>query len=398
MSEDNAKKTTSPRILGFSRFDLTVGLVVVLLLVVIGLVAYLGSPARRGAMVAYLYPLDATLQNIWLTPVNDPTQAQQLTDTETGIYDFDVSPDGRSIAYSERDPETLLLDIYLLNLDTGNTRRLTTCGEDDSECHTPTFHPDGEILAYMRQSLNRELETVGPGVPRIWLLQLQNGATQPLSQDQQLIGHSPQWSDDGNTIAFYSADLMNPGVLVYNFNPQTSEQATVNFIPSAHGSVGALSPNGRELVFPDIVNRSGSYYTYLKIADLDAAPPEYTDFTDAQGPTDDIGVDWHPGGQQITMERRFTDERYTRGYQLYQVDVESGEIVPLLYDERYSHHYFTWNRAGSMLVVQRIQLLDDNGETNRGARPEIWVLNAETGDLIKISDQAYYPRWVIPEG
>ncbi len=398
MTEEISTETTNKRILGFSRFDLTVGLAVVALLVVIGLVAYFGSPARRGAMVAYLYPLDATLQNIWLAPVSDPTQAQQITDTEMGIYDFDVSPDGRSIAYSQRDPQSLLLDIYLLNLDTGTTRRLTTCGENDAECHTPSFHPNGEVLAYMRQALNREIDPVGPGVPRIWLLQLQNGATQPLSGDQQLIGHSPQWADDGNTIAFYSADLMNPGILVYNFNPQTSDQATVNFISSAHGSVGALSPNGRELVFPDIVDRGGSFYTYLKIADLDADPPEYSDFTDAQGPTDDIGVDWHPDGQQITMVRRFTDDRYTRGYQLYQVDVDSREIVPLLYDERYSHHYFAWNRDGSMLIVQRLQLLDDNGETNRGARPEIWVLDAETGDLVKISDQAYYPRWVIPQG
>ncbi len=397
MSEDKPKDSTK-RIAGFSRFDLTVGGVALLLVIAIGAAAYLSNPARRGPMIAYLYPLDATLQNIWVAPVDDPGAAQPLTDTESGIYDFAVSPDGRSIAYSERDPESLLLDIYLLDLGTGNTRRLTTCGEQDSECHTPTFHPDGDILAFMRQTLNRDLETVGPGVPRIWLLQLDNGAMQPLSGDEQLIGHSPQWADDGNTIAFYSADLMNPGILVYNFNPQTSDHATVNFIPSVHGSVGALSPNGRQLVFPDIVDRSGQYYTHLKIADLDADPPEFTDFTDAQGDTDDIGVDWHPAGDEVTIVRRFTDDRYTRGYQLYQVDVETGDTVPLLYDERYSHHYFTWNRPGTMLVIQRLQLLDDDGEVNRGARPEIWVLDAETGALTRIAEQAYYPRWVLPEG
>lgn len=397
MSEDKAEQSTT-RILGLSRFDLTVGIVVLVLIAAISLVAFFGSPARRGPMVAYLYPLDATLQDIWIAPVDDPSAARQLTQTEVGIYDFAVSPDGRSIAYSERDPETLLLDIYLLDLGTGSTRRLTNCGDDDSECHTPTFHPEGGIVAYMRQSLNRELETVGPGVPRIWLLQLENGATQPLSPDQQLIGHSPQWADDGNSIAFYSADLMNPGIVIYNFNPQTGNNATVNFIPSAHGSVGALSPNGRQLVFPDIVERDGAYYTHLKIADLDADPPEFTDFTDPQGPTDDIAVDWHPDGRHVTMERRFTDDRYTRGYQLYQVDMETEDIVPLLYDERYSHHYFAWNTQGTMLVIQRLQLLEDSGEVNRGARPEIWVLNTETGDLIQIAEQAYFPRWVTPEG
>jgi hypothetical protein len=51
-----------------------------------------------------------------------------------------------------------------------------------------------------------------------------------------------------------------------------------------------------------------------------------------------------------------------------------------------------------MLVVQRLQLLNDDGEVNSGARPEIWVLNSETGDLTRIAQQAYFPRWVMPEG
>lgn len=388
------------RFLGLSAFDWLVGGVALGLLLVLALLTLLSNPARRGPLVAYLYPLGESVQNIWVAPVDDPSQAQQVTDAPLGVYDYEVSPDGRFIAYSARNPDNRLLDIFRLDLQTGNVEQLTNCAAEDAECYTPIFHPDGTIIAYLRQSLNRTVDSVGPGVPRVWLMDISAPPyeSRALSEDSQLIGHSPQWSDDGNTIAFYSADVFNPGILVYNFRPPTDDQPALHFIPSAHGSVGSLSPNGRQLVFPDIVDRGGSFFTHLKIVDLNADPPEYTDFTDEQGPTDDIGADWHPDGQHVTIERRYTDERYTRGYQLYQVDIQTGDMLPLLVDERYSHHYFAWNPAGDHLLVQRIPLLDEDGEVNRGARPEVWVLNYETGELTRISELAYFPRWVIPGG
>jgi Tol biopolymer transport system component len=315
-----------------------------------------------------------------------------------GIFDFGVSPDGHYIAYSERDPESRTLDIHLLDLQTGHIEQITRCGGEDAECNTPTFHPDGHVLAYLRQPLNRDFENVSVGAPRIWLLDINTRETRPLSDDSQMIGHSPQWSDDGNTIAFFSADIKQPGVLVYNFNPQRSEsKPALNFVPSSQGTVGALSPNGRKLIFPDMVARQGGYFSHLKIVDLDADPPVFTNFTDLQDSIDDAAVDWHPGGQSITLERRYMDERYTRGFQLYNMDVTTHEISPLLVDERYSHHYFEWNPAGDYLLMQRIPLLTEDGQPDAQARPEIWVLHPATGDLTLISKQAFHPRWVIPQ-
>lgn len=47
--------------------------------------------------------------------------------------------------------------------------------------------------------------------------------------------------------------------------------------------------------------------------------------------------------------------------------------------------------------MQRLPLLDETGAVNNLARPEIWVLNYETGELIEIVESAYFPRWVIPQ-
>ena len=389
---------TKSRMFGLSRFDMTVAAIVIVLVVVVGGVSYFGSPARKGAMVAYLYPLDAPLQNVWIAPVNDPSQAQAVTDSAMGIFDFGVSPDGRHIAYSERDAETRTLDIYLLDLQTGSITQLTDCGSTDAECSSPVFHPSDNAIAYTRISLNRDFESVSVGAPRIWVLDINTKQTQPLSADSQTLGYSPQWSDDGNTIAFFSADVNQPGILVYNFTPQRSDdQPSLNFVPSSQGTVGALAPNGRKLIFPDMVARQNGYFAHMKIVDFTQTPPEFTNFTDPQAPIDDAAIDWHPNGQYVTIERRYMDERYTRGFQLYNIDVSTNEVTPLLVDEQYSHHYFEWNRSGDAVVMQRIPILNADGTPNAQARPEIWVLNIETGDLTLISEQAFHPRWVTQQ-
>lgn len=386
----------------FANFDLIVGGVVVLLIAIIGAVLYLDSPQRQGSMVAYLYPLtssasgETAIPNIWLAPVDNVDDAQPLTGSRMGIFDFAVSSNGRYIAYSERDEDLLLLDLYLLDLQTGDTTRLTNCAAEDSECYTPVFHPDNNTLAYMRKSINRDLETVSPGVSRIWLLDIAARQTQPLTTNTQMLGHSPVWSPDGNTVAFFSSDINNPQILIYNFNPQISDKRTVQAVPSQHGTTGTISPNGQRLIFPDIVDRGGVIETHLKIVDLGTDPPQFEDFTDKQGQFSDLSAQWHPDGQAVTVARKYNDDRWTLGYQLYNIDVDTDGITPLLIDNRYTHSFYQWNSTGTKLLIQRLALRDEQGNPERAARPAIWVLDSETGELVKVSDFAYHPRWVLP--
>jgi len=390
-------KKQEKRFLGLKTFDLTVLLVVVGLVIAVAAISYMSNPARRGKMVAYLYPASGDVPNIWLSSVENPDDARQITFSAMGIYDFDVDGRGQRIAYSARDEETRTLDIYLLDLTSGNARQVTFCAEEDAECYTPVFHPTDPVIAYVRVNSNSSTNSFGTGAPRIWVLDLATNTNRPLSQDSQLIGHSPAWSDSGNTIAYYSADLASPGVMVYNFNPQVTETQTLNFVPTYNGSVGSLSPNGLQLVVPDIVSREQQVFTYLKLVDFSESPATFRNFTDPNGATDDISAQWHPDGEHVTVGRRYTDDRWTRGYQLFEIDAESGEVTTLLFDERYGHYFFAWDDSGENLLMQRLPLLNDDGTINNLARPEIWVLEYETGNLIRITEEAYFPRWVIPE-
>jgi Tol biopolymer transport system component len=369
-------------------------IVVAFIVVIIFIVAFVffRNSGQNKPMVAYLYPFNGGVPNIWLAAIDNSSQARQVTDSRMGIYDFAVSKDGRSIAYSMRDENTRMRDIFLLDIDSGDARQITFCGDEGAECYSPDFHPENTAIAYVRQADNID-ETHGEhaNVENIWLLDIENGAARPLADDKHLVGYSPQWSPDGNTLAFYNADLSNPSIIVYNFKPSDGSSQTQYAAAASNGLVGTLAPDSLRLVFPELISREGQFFSYLNIADFEQNPAVFDRLTNPNEPIDDINAAWNPDGKSIAFARRYTDSRWTRGYQLYEIDIESREIVPLLYDEGYSHHYFEWDDKGDWLLVQRLPVSDD---VSAISRPEIWVLNYASRELTRIVEEAYHPRWV----
>lgn len=349
------------------------------------------DPRQAGPTVAYTYPADGGVQNVWIAPVADPTQAEQLTFTAYGIFDFGVSRDGDYLAYSERTEPTGLHEIMLMNLNTRQITQITACVAASADCHTPVFRPAGNALAYERVSVNNSAIGQGAGAARIWLADLtrQPYDNQPLSPDPQFIGSGPEWSLDGNSLALYSSDESNRGIMVYNFNPAGGDK-TLRFVPSLYGVVGALSPDGTQLVYPDIYQSSSSNsYAFLRLADLNGL--NFVNFTSADDSVDDIRAVWKPDGSAVTVVRRYTDERYTQGYQLYDVRVDDQSVTPLLVDPAYSHGFFSYDVSGTLIVLQRLPLVS-SGATRTG--PQVWTYNVATHDLTLIADSAFQPRWV----
>src|SRR5262249_19120298 len=61
------------------------------------------------------------------------------------------SPDGSSLAFSDRDSPTGLLALYLVSIETGERRKLTTPLAPSVGDVTPAFAPDGRTLAFSRR-------------------------------------------------------------------------------------------------------------------------------------------------------------------------------------------------------------------------------------------------------
>ncbi|MBC8171158.1 MAG: PD40 domain-containing protein, partial [Anaerolineae bacterium] len=289
----------------FSRFDMIVGAVVALLIVLIAISALLLTPAApasaSGAKIAYLGPTAGPF-NIWLIdPAQPGVAAQAITNSTNGIFDFSVSADGRYIAYSEQLGELQIAELLVIDLQTKAIQQLTDCAGQDAYCTTPVWRPDGKVIAYQRVNLNTNLG-VGPSAPRIWLLDMSRepASTFQLFQNSDILGSEPVWSTDGSKLVFYESTSQS--VMVYDFNATTPEEQALT-IPAGNGMVGSLSPDGTKLVFPEILPAGETIpaRAVLRVADLSSQV--ITDLTPEEALTDDNVVAWNPNGTELALTR-----------------------------------------------------------------------------------------------
>jgi len=396
-----------------SKLDRVVIIISALCMVGIGVTGWINSATQIPARVAYLSPAFGGVQNVWMTDIEHPDNQRQLTFSEYGIFDFDVSTDGHWLAFADKNVESVTR-IRLLDIQNNMVIELVDCIALDAYCTTPVFSPDGKKLAYQRSELvEGQYEE-----SRIWLVDMTspNYDTTPLIADPKVVGHSPVWSQDNNTLGFYGADgqiyedvendeqshNQDPqipvgqdlGIIIYDIVPRENNGVQLRFIPSSHGSMGTISPNGQQVIFPEVISQNGQFYSHLRLADL--LQQQFFAFTDPNGKTDDVVAQWSPDGKTIALARRYMDDRWTKGYQLYIRDTEDGSFTAIVYDEHYNTSYFRWNSTGTHMVLQRFPLETADGTVITDARPEIWVIDLKTGKLTKIVENAFLPQWASP--
>ena len=375
----------------FSKLDISVFIIVLACLAALVIAAYVNDPSRQPIRVAYLYPATAGAQNVWLAEIDNAKAQQQLTFSKFGVYDFDFSADGNWLAYGDR-TEAGLVTLRLLDMRSRESIDLADCAVRLADCRSPAFSPDGGTLAYQRSNL----ENGAYQSAHIWLVDMHSPSyeTVPLIDDPHAVGHSPVWSADGQRIAFYSADEHEAGIVIVDVASLDGGELDLHFIASSHGTMGALAPDGQRIVFPEVVRRGERLFSHLRIADLQNKV--FADFSDPEGPVDDVTAQWSPTSETVALARKYTDARWTAGHQLYLRSTNPSEttLTPIVYDERYNTSYFRWNAAGDRLVLQRFPMLDDSESQNQPAQPEVWVYALESDSALMIVENAFLPQWV----
>lgn len=384
--------------LRFSGFDRTTTLVIGVLVAAVAITAALvalqsgqGTGVATGnARIAYLSPTRGPYQ-IWTVDPADPSSAVPLTEMPNGVFDYNVSADGRQIAFTATETDLDGYQLYLLDVPTRQTSLLLDCVTQDAYCTTPVWRPDGRMLAYQRVDLNTALN-LPPSPPRIWLLDLgtQPLNTFPLTADTEMLGSQPVWSGDGSHLAFYDANSQQ--VMVYNF-AEADEAARLTGFPAGGGSVGALSPDGTQLIFPEYVMTGPLPHMTFRVADL--VNGGVRPLMEEDEAADDYAITWHPNGQQAVIARVYHDDRYTRGYQVYGVDLASGSLQPLIVDPDYQHTAARFSPDGSQLVIDRYNL----AEADATSTTEVWTYTftdggMTDGTLTRVAADGFMSRWM----
>jgi TolB protein len=148
-----------------------------------------------GKQIAFAYEF-STQSDIYLINV-DGSSFKRLTYSSRWNLSPAWSPDGKMLAFSsamwdEREKKFINSDIYTINVDGTNSRKLTISVADD---YFPAWSPDGKVIAFT--STRR-------GNADIFVLNIKTIRAQQLTLNSPLDDENPSWSPDGKNIAFNS--------------------------------------------------------------------------------------------------------------------------------------------------------------------------------------------------
>lgn len=317
--------------------------------------------------------------NLFLADPNVPDSEQEIVQSQTSVVEFDVSPDGMRVAYSEYQ-QTGSNSLFIWDAATGKTSLLYDC--PDAVCGNPVWRPDGGAIAFERSEAN---VNTGIGIARVWVLDLNSNTVRPLFKDSQMIGFDPRWSPDGTKLAVYSQNA--PGIILHDFTTDTDKT-----IQTSYGQIGEFSPDGHWMFFPEMVQVQDKVYAaHFILADLTSDFLTQRDTVPVTEVSNDVEAAWLDNQTMIVARRppyQANSGGAPAGPQLFKLNIETGEATPLLSDADYSNGNMTVSPDGKMVAFQRFAL------GKPGARPELWVLDLTTGKATQVANDSISPRWM----
>ena len=333
-----------------------------------------------------------------------------IWDEQFWMWRLSWSPDGKTLAFSEKSSTGDTYNISLLSVESLEKRILTTPGATHDRDFFPAFSPDRKTLAFIQLEAGF--------VEDIYLVPIAGGEPKRLTFDDAGIG-GLDWTPDGKDIVFSSRRLGASGLWRISASggepiqlPVGGERAfEVSISRHGHrlayvqtsidtniwrievpGSEGRssppttlisssrrdaephISPDGERIVFTS--TRSGN--TEVWVCDSDGSNPvQLTSLDRYTG-----SARWSPDGREIAFDSVPEDNA-----DIYVVSAEGG-LPRRLTTEASDDIVPNWSRDGRWIYFG----------SNRSGRDELWKMPSQGGKAVQVTKQGGFVGLESPDG
>ena len=322
----------------------------------------------------------------------------------------DWSPDGKSIAFSDRASQEGHPSLFLVSIDDLERRRVTWPPPGSAGDSSPAFSPDGRTVAFVRWS--------GDGVGDIHLMAVSGGEPRRLTFDNTFI-EGLAWGPSGNEIVFSSVRGGNAGLWRISASGGRSEHvaaagpissslsisrqghrlayvqdrddydiwridlsgtlgrhAPTRLIASTRFEVGPqFSRDGRRITF--VSDRSGPHEVW--VCDGDGSNPVQLTFLAANW----TGTPrWSPDGREVAFNARVEGQS-----DIYVVNSEGG-LPRRITAEASNDVVPSWSREGRWIYFS----------SDRGGSQQVWKVPAKGGHAVQVTKRGGFAAFESPDG
>ena len=233
-----------------------------------------------------------------------------------------INPDGKKLVFSSN--RSGQWDLYVMDLETGETTRLTDTPEYDG---SPSWSPDGQWLVYetyLSEQITPEhtptpqssgARTATPQAPviqqslELFILPLSAGgeAQKPIRlTNDPAADYAPTWASSGRRIAFVSNRSGEDEIWLADLDKIDDRFQNLSRNPGAQDRYPVWSPDGTRLAW----TATGQGYQSIYMQDLSAPGSDKREI----GSGDQVA--WDPTGRMLVSALNTPNQSYLTGFQL----------------------------------------------------------------------------------